>query len=216
VSTIHGDGPTMIDVSDLPGWSSDDAVATAHALAAGAIAASPEERNGCLEISETDADRAYDAHRAPPPEGLLQRRFRSIAWGATPDTRLHGLWDDGKTTLTLLLGRELAPFDRLYHRFQDGELATVDVRAMWRGDWKVVESFEAALRRHLPDAVVTEDDGTPWTAAGSRSRLEGRDGAKIMLDFALAGTRLLGCVRAFHEAGKQVYHLLVMAKPPTA
>jgi hypothetical protein len=227
VSTIHGDGPTMIAVSDLPGWTDTFAIAAAHALAAGAIAASAEERDGCLEISESDSDRAYDAHRAAsrashaitPPTGLLQRRFRSVQWGVTQDgldfdLLLHGLWNEDKTTLTLLLGRELHPFDRLYHRFEDGKLVTVDVRAIWRGDWRVVEAFEAGMRRHLPDAAVTESDGTPWTAAGSRSRLEGGADVRIALHFDLAGARLLGQVRAFQEDGEQCYHLLIMAKSP--
>lgn len=207
-----------LDLSDLHGWSLDFAVPAAYALAAGAIKAT-DGGNGCLEISETDSDRAYESHRAEPPTGLLQSKFRSAQWGVRPDgldaaLRIHGLWDDDKTTLTLLLGHDFAPFERLYYRFNDGTLTTVDTGAFAR-DWQGVERFEAALRRHLPDAKVFEDDGTPWTAAGSRERLEGRASAQVNLAFDLSGTRLLGALFAKRENAPKIYHLVIMAKPPT-
>jgi hypothetical protein len=82
VCTLTGDGPTMVEVRDLHGWNSDFAVPAARALAAGAIATTPGP--GCLEIDEGDCDDAYDSYEAPPPTGLLERRFLGIDWTA-PD-----------------------------------------------------------------------------------------------------------------------------------
>ena len=221
--TLRDDRPTMVEVRDLPGWSSDFAVPCARALAAGAIAATYDR--GTLEISEKDSDRAYDshradAHRAPPPEGLLQRRLLGVTWGVSTEAldfalRINGYWNDAKTELMLLLGRELLPFKRMDYHFADGRLASVHVDAWSQGDWRVMESFEAGLRQQLPGAAPYELDGhAPWSAASSRSRLEGKERAEVKLGFELDGAKLFGSAIAYQKDAAQFYRVVVVAFPP--
>lgn len=215
------DTPMMVEVCDLHGWSGIDfAVPSARALAAGAIAC-VDANNGALEISEGDCDRAWESYRAPPPTGLLQRRLTNLPWGVAPDDldialRISGYWNEDKTSLLLLLKDDLAPFKKLEYRFTDGRLTAVNARSWLDGDWKAMESLEAGLRRHLPDAVPYEmDTDVPWSAAGSRARLEGQDRVTVRIQFAIEGMRMLGAATALRGDGRpQTYALAVVALPP--
>jgi hypothetical protein len=219
VLTLTGDGPTMVEVADLHGWNSDFAVPVACALAAGAIATTPGP--GCLEIDEFDSDRAYDSYKPPPPEGLVQRRLLGITWGVTTETldpalRITGYWNEAKTELMLILGSELSPFKRMDYRFTNGTLSSVEIAAWSEGDWSVMEQFEVAMRRHLPNAKAYElESGAPWTATTSRSRLEGVRGVELKLRFDLAGANLTGAAVSYQKDGKQNYRLYITAFPPS-
>jgi hypothetical protein len=78
----------------------------------------------------------------------------------------------------------------------------------------VMESLEAAIRRHLPDAEVHEDDGSPWSAASCRARLEGQTRADVRLNFGLEGARVFGAAVAFQREGKQFSRIVVVGFPP--
>jgi hypothetical protein len=213
------DTPTPVDVEDL-GWSTQFAVPCARALAAGDII--PVDAEGVLRISEEDSDRAYDQDEGDPPlepHALLERWFGQLPWGVTGDAldlsvRISGIWDEEKTTLTLLLGEEFAPFRSLCYRFPNGTLESVNTEAAFEGGWSVMEQLEAALCRHFPSAELFEIDGDVWSAGASRSRLEGQARAQLKFYGDVPGARVLCAAVAYHSAGSQWYRLVVMGLPP--
>ena len=166
LSTMR-DGPTAVEVADRPRWTSEFAMPCARALAAGAIQAG--DANGRLEVSEEDSDWAWDADSkcpVPPPGGLLQRWLRDLPWGKTGDEldstiQLAGLWDEGKTTLTLLLRDVIVG---LFAAAEQGSVAMLRILVI------VLRALPSALRsrRDLVSAWQTAAAGRVGYAPGQR------------------------------------------------
>jgi hypothetical protein len=212
--------PTPVEIEDLR-WSSEFAIPCARALAACAI--TPVDSGGTLFVAEEDSDWASEQEanlvERAEPEGLLERWFAQLPWGARGNEldlvlRAQGIWDEQNTNLLLMLGREFRPFDKLNYRFPNGVLSSVDTEASFAGEWSVMEWLEGELRRHFPRAEFFDGNGQRWSAASCRPALEGQSGQRVTLVASLTGVTLLGAATAFQREGRQWYGAVLLAKPP--
>jgi hypothetical protein len=213
--------PTPVSIKDL-GWSTEFAVSTARGLASGLISATLED--DALYVSEEDSDRAWaaankKAQSDEPGSGLLERWLRAMPWGQPADAldlqvRAAGIWNKENTELVLPLEESFEPFRRLTYSFKAGKLDSVHTRVDVPGAWKVMEWLDRKLARHFPNVTWRLDDGTQWSLADARPRLEGQAGAKVQLRADLGGSLLVAVPIASQLEGKQYYCLAIICFAP--